>query len=81
MPKTREQVIEAAQRRAGPAATQFIDWAGGELWRRAYQLAQRLGLDPAECEDVARATVHAAVKASSQAVKSAVRERAFRLGS
>lgn len=70
--------LEALARKATPARLRFIEWCGGELARRARELAIGEGLTAAEAEDVARVTIAGAVAAAASACATAVHERAFR---
>jgi hypothetical protein len=71
-----EQLVRLA-RKATPARVRFIEYCGGELERRARELAIGEGLTPAEAEIVARVTIAGAVKAAASACAQAVRDRAF----
>jgi hypothetical protein len=75
--RTPNHYREFLERKAGPAAAQFVQWVAGDLMRQARLLALRQGLTAAEAEDVARVTAAATVKAASGAVNAAVNARAF----
>lgn len=74
---TRAQQFERLVRKAGPGAVEFIEYASGELWRRARAAALKQGFTFVEAEQIARQTVAGAVKAMASEVAFQRKMRVF----
>lgn len=76
----RDDVLQRATARTGPAVVRFAEWASVDLWRRLKECAVAEGCTPFEAEQVTQLAVKACIKAVAGGIHQAQFERQFRRG-